>query len=106
MAEENLFKKLTTLFRSGPTIKRKVKQFQGSSSPTITRLNSVSGNDLSGYVIEDIIFTLNHWSGDSSAGTIAVQVDVHGSVIPEPSSVAILLIGSLGVVGVRRRFSN
>ncbi|MAS97639.1 MAG: hypothetical protein CMF29_01715, partial [Kiritimatiellaceae bacterium] len=32
--------------------------------------------------------------------------DVHGSVIPEPSSVAILLIGSLGVVGVRRRFSN
>ena len=33
---------------------------------------------------------LNEWSGDTSSGTIEVQVDVHGTAIPEPSSVAII----------------
>ena len=74
--------------------------FQGASQPSITRLNSGSGNDLSGYIIEDITFTLNEWSGDTSSGTIEVQVDVHGTAIPEPSSVAIILFGSMGMIGI------
>ena len=80
--------------------------FQGAYQPSITRLNSGSGNDLSGYIIEDIIFTLNEWSGDTSLGTIEVQVDVHGTAIPEPSSVAIILFGSMGMIGIRRRFCS
>ena len=80
--------------------------FQGASQPSITRLNNGSGNDLSGYIIEDIIFTLNEWSGDTSSGTIEVQVDVHGTAIPEPSSVAIILFGSMGMIGIRRRFCS
>ena len=80
--------------------------FQGASQPSITRLNSGSGNDLSGYIIEDITFTLNEWSADTSSGTIEVQVDVHGTAIPEPSSVAIILFGSMGMIGIRRRFCS
>ena len=80
--------------------------FQGASQPSITLLNSGSGNDLSGYIIEDIIFTLNEWSGDTSLGTIEVQVDVHGTAIPEPSSVAIILFGSTAMIGIRRRFCS
>ena len=80
--------------------------FQGASQPSITRLNSGSGNGLSGYIIEDITFTLNEWSGDTSSGTIEVQVDIHGTAIPEPSSVAIILFGSMGMIGIRRRFCS
>ena len=29
---ENLFKKLTTLFRSGPVVRRKIKKFKGTSA--------------------------------------------------------------------------
>ena len=32
MAEESLFKRLTKLFRSGPTVKRKVRNYTKSSS--------------------------------------------------------------------------
>ena len=31
MAEENLFRRLTKLFRSGPTIKRKIRKFDPKS---------------------------------------------------------------------------
>lgn len=82
MAEENLFKKLTTLFRSGPTIKRKVKQFQGSSSPSSLEMfkkahSDVYNSTISAYGSYDRMARYSDFSEMEATPEICSALDIY-----------------------------
>ena len=82
MAEDNLFKKLTSLFRSGPTIKRKVKQFQGSSSPTSLEMfkkahSDVYNSTLSAYGSYDRMARYSDFSEMEATPEICSALDIY-----------------------------
>ena len=82
MAEDNLFKKLTSLFRSGPTIKRKVKNFQGSSSPTSLEMfkkahSDVYNSTLSAYGSYDRMARYSDFSEMEATPEICSALDIY-----------------------------
>ncbi len=82
MAEENLFKKLTTLFRSGPTIRRKVKQFKGSSSPTSLEMfkkahSDVYNSTISAYGSYDRMARYSDFSEMEATPEICSALDIY-----------------------------
>ena len=82
MAEENLFKKLTTLFRSGPTIKRKVKQFKGSSAPSSLEMfkkahSDVYNSTISAYGSYDRMARYSDFSEMESTPEICSALDIY-----------------------------
>ena len=82
MAEENLFKKLTTLFRSGPTIKRKVKQYKGASSPSSLEMfkkahSDVYNSTISAYGSYDRMARYSDFSEMESTPEICSALDIY-----------------------------
>ena len=82
MAEENLFKKLTTLFRSGPTVKRKVKQFKGSSSPSSLEMfrkahSDVYNSTISAYGSYDRMARYSDFSEMEATPEICSALDIY-----------------------------
>ena len=82
MAEENLFKKLTTLFRSGPTIRRKVKQYKGTSSPSSLEMfkkahSDVYNSTISAYGSYDRMARYSDFSEMESTPEICSALDIY-----------------------------
>ena len=82
MAEENLFKKLTTLFRSGPTIKRKVKQFKGSAAPSSLEMfrkahSDVYNSTISAYGSYDRMARYSDFSEMEATPEICSALDIY-----------------------------
>ena len=82
MAEENLFKKLTTLFRSGPTVKRKVKQFKGTSSPSSLEMfrkahSDVYNSTISAYGSYDRMARYSDFSEMEATPEICSALDIY-----------------------------
>ena len=82
MAEENLFKKLTTLFRSGPTVKRKVKQYKGVSSPSSLEMfkkahSDVYNSTISAYGSYDRMARYSDFSEMESTPEICSALDIY-----------------------------
>ena len=82
MADENLFKKLTTLFRSGPTIKRKVKQYKGASSPSSLEMfkkahSDVYNSTISAYGSYDRMARYSDFSEMEATPEICSALDIY-----------------------------
>ena len=84
MAEENLFRRLTKLFRSGPTVKRKVRQYtkndgNASSAVELFKKNhsDVYNSTLSAYGTFDRMARYSDFSEMESTPEIASALDIY-----------------------------